>query len=100
MTNVIAFPKRPDARPPSMATPMPAQRWADVFFDRDQWRLSKKGNSYVRLDEYCVTLFHRPTGWAWCIAATGAISAVVVGRDLRHRARGPRRRMGMAGRTG
>ena len=68
MSNVIAFPKRLAERPPSMATPMPAQRWADVFFDRDQWRLSKKGNPFVRLDEYCVTLFHRPGGWAWCVA--------------------------------
>ena len=69
MTNVIAFPKRPDVRPPPMATPLPAQRWADLFFDRGEWRLSKKGNRYVRLDECCVTLFARPTGFAWCIAA-------------------------------
>ena len=68
MSNVIAFPKRLAERPPPMATPMPAQRWADLFFDRDQWRLSKKGNPFVRLDEYCVTLFHRPGGWAWCVA--------------------------------
>jgi hypothetical protein len=67
--NVIAFPKRPDTSPPSMATPMPAYRWADTFFDRGQWRLSKKGNNYVVVDGFCVTVFHRPGGFAWCIAS-------------------------------
>jgi hypothetical protein len=68
MSNVIAFPKKVGVHPPSMTTPLPEHRWADVFFDAGQWRLSKKGNRYVRLDACCITLFHRPGGWAWCVA--------------------------------
>ena len=71
MSNVIAFPKRPDTRPPPMATPMPPA-WAmlhlDTFFDLDRWQVSQRGNRYLRLDGYCITTFPARVGWKWCIA--------------------------------
>ena len=73
LSNGIAFPKRPDAHPPSLATPM-APAWAmrhlDEFFDLDGWRVSLKGNRYLRLDGYCVTMFPALAAGRWCIASS------------------------------
>jgi hypothetical protein len=40
----------------------------DQYWSPGAWRTSAKGNSYVRIDRYCVTAFQRPDGWSWCIA--------------------------------
>jgi hypothetical protein len=40
----------------------------DQYWSPDAWRTSAKGNSYVRIDRYCVTAFQRRDGWSWCIA--------------------------------
>ena len=55
-----------------MATPLPSA-WAfqhlDMFFDLDNWRVSAQGNRYIRVDQFCITVFARPRSqWAWCIA--------------------------------
>ena len=71
MSNVIVFPrKRLAEKPPPMATPMPpawAVRHLDAFFD-DHWPVSHRGNRFLRLDGYCITVFPARTGWKWCIA--------------------------------
>ena len=74
---VIAFPKRPAERQPPMATPMPPSptaSWAvhhlDEFFDLDHWSVSHRGNRYLRLGEFCITVFPARVGWKWCIASS------------------------------
>jgi hypothetical protein len=73
LSKVIVFPKRPDARPPSLATPMPpawAMRHPDEYFDLDHWQISHRGNPFLRLDRFCITVFPARTGWKWCIASS------------------------------
>lgn len=78
MGEVLAFKPGGEARKPQVVRgsdvkpcPVPAWKQAlkDRFFDLGAWRLSAKGNPYIRIDEHCVTLFRRRGGWGWCIAA-------------------------------
>ena len=86
-----------------MATPLlPA--WAlanlDTFFDLANWRVSAKGNPYIRIGRYCCTTFPRPGGFAWCIAAGGKDKPLWSPETLGSERCGPHRRMGRAGRGG
>ena len=37
------------------------------FHDPDNWRVSKKGNHYTRIGEFCVTTFPAWNGWKYSI---------------------------------
>jgi hypothetical protein len=59
----------PPAALPATPPAMPSLR--DIWLDPDNWRVSSKGNRFVRIDgamkSYCVTIFPRRGAWAWCI---------------------------------
>ena len=63
------------------------ESWVDrhrgPYFDPGEWRVSKKGNLYVRIDGYCVTTFpsRDRDGWLWSVARS-AIEGPVYSRSI------------------
>ena len=75
---------------------LPASRQAaeqrrGAFFDLGQWRVSRRGNAYTRIGEFCVTVYPAWNGFKFAIAATARDRPTFPGRSETGRVAGATR---------
>ena len=63
MGEVVSFP----------AKGAPTDQRMGAFFDHANWRVSRKGNAYIRTPDATVTLFEAWGGFRWSIARSAAL---------------------------
>jgi hypothetical protein len=51
--------------------PGAAASWNDQFWDLGAWRVSKKGNNYIKIEGRYVTVFRNGDWWWWSISEEG-----------------------------